>query len=100
MLAVPENYRVQNEQLQRQLQAMKQELNNKKKQLKMTSKLSESLKVGKEAQEKRDAEALNNARLQLTNLSGENSTLLKKLLEKETELTALQKKASKICCIM
>ena len=97
---MPENYRVQNEQLQKQLQAMKQELNSKKKQLKMTSKLSDSLKVGREAQEKRDAEALSAVRLQLANLSGENSTLLKKLVDKETELTALQKKASKVCCIM
>lgn len=97
---MPENYRVQNEQLQKQLQAMKQELNSKKKQLKMTSKLSDSLKVGRDAQEKRDAEALSAVRLQLANLTGENSTLLKKLVEKETELTALQKKASRVCCIM
>lgn len=97
---MPENYRVQNEQLQKQLQAMKQELNSKKKQLKMTSKLSDSLKVGRETQEKRDAEALSAVRLQLANLTGENSTLLKKLVEKETELTALHKKASRVCCIM
>ena len=99
--AIPADYRLQNEQLQKQLQAMKAELQSKKKELKRTTKLTDTLRASRDAQEKRDAQTAAELQSQLSQLKDENKAIFRKLKDKESELKALlTKKPSRACSIM
>jgi hypothetical protein len=86
--AGPALARAQMEQLAKQLVTAKAELQNKKKQLKMTSKLADSLKAGYEAEERKRAAALNALQIEVEKLRRDNQALERNLTVAETNLKA------------